>query len=113
MIWPWLALHGDVKTFFVASFPYDDTDAAGQGVADLRLKATAEAGDHLRFEAHHAISTLNIPATASPLGAGSGVALTAPELVDLTWQADTGSQLLVRGRTDRLNMKLSVSNLDV
>ncbi len=128
-------LHGDVKSFFVASFPYpwfvapdlgvpelqEQVDAfvaplsdpSGQGVADLRLKGTLTVGDAWRFEVHHAVSTLHVPSSGSPLGAGSGVALTAPELIDLTWQPDTGAGMVIRGRTDRLTARLSVPNLDL
>jgi len=109
---PPVSLHGDVKTFFVASFP-SGSDSIGQGVADFRLKFAADAGEHWSFLAHHAVTTLNVPPGLGLAGTNAGVGLQAPELVDLTWQPDTGPNLTIRGRTDRLSVKYSRSGLDV
>lgn len=106
------SLHGDVKTFYVASFPTDLPNTA-QGIADFRLKFEAEAGSSWSFLAHHAVTTFNVPPGQGLAGTTSGVGLVAPEFIDLTWQPDTGDQLLVRGRTDRLSVKYSRPGLDV
>ncbi|MEN0068075.1 MAG: hypothetical protein AAGA48_38460 [Myxococcota bacterium] len=106
------SLHGDIKTFFVASFP-SGLDNTGQGIADFRLKAEASAGKHWDFLAHHAVTTFNVPPGVGLAGTASGVGLQAPEFVDLTWEADAGPGLTIRGRTDRLSVKYSRSGLDV
>ncbi|MEO0600419.1 MAG: hypothetical protein AAF211_03230 [Myxococcota bacterium] len=109
---PKTSLHGDIKTFFVASFP-DGLDNTGQGIADFRLKFESGIGDRWKFVAHHAITTFNVPPGAGLAGTNAGVGLQAPEFVDLTWQPDLGPGLTMRGRTDRLSAKYSTSGLDV
>lgn len=117
-------LHGDVKTFFVTSVPvpffetelpgFDAVDdPTGQGTLDVRLKGSLRLGEHWRFEAHHAVSAFNVPTAVGLGGTSSGVALTAPELIPLTWEPDTGAGLTIRGRTDRLTAKLSVPGVDL
>jgi hypothetical protein len=108
--WAALALHGDVKSFFFTVFPYalqgEEVDPSAQGIADLRLKAEL-AHASWRFDVHDELSVL--PVTESSLaGSASGVALTAPELVDLTWQPDTGDELVIRNRIDRLLWSIEV-----
>ncbi len=109
---PPASFHGDIKTFYVASFP-DGLDNTAQGIADLRLKFEADAGEHWSFLAHHTVTTFNVPPGVGLAGTNAGVGLQAPEFVDLTWEPDTGPSLLVRGRTDRLSVKYSRSGLDV
>ncbi|MCB9688645.1 MAG: hypothetical protein H6738_24740 [Alphaproteobacteria bacterium] len=128
-----VALHLDVKTFLVTSFPspwitapdipaelepflpegYDPQDLldasglganpTGTGIGAARLRLDLSRGP-FSFQAHHELAVLTSATSASPLGGGAsaGVGLSAPELVDLTWTADTGDALTVRGRTDRL-----------
>ena len=48
-------IHGDVKAFFVASFPYEsvlfpDASPTGVGMVDGRLKMEAEAGERRRAQ---------------------------------------------------------------
>lgn len=105
-------LHGDVKTFAVGVFlsgdeaalpgdpPPPDVVGFGQGVGDLRLKGSL-VGSKWRVDVHHALSMVSSSGGAL-LGTSTGVALTAPELVDLTWEPELGDGLLVRGRVDRL-----------
>jgi hypothetical protein len=108
---PWaFALHGDVKSFFFTVFPYalqgEEVDPSAQGIADFRLKAAIEHASW-RFDVHDEFSVL--PATPTSLGgSASGVALTAPELVDLTWEPDTGDLLVIRNRIDRLLWSIEV-----
>jgi hypothetical protein len=131
-----LEVHGDVKTFVVGTVPYrwlvlpaslplppgTDADpiltAAGfgtdptlSGTGDLRLKGVLR-GATWRIEAHHAISAL--PRLGQGLGgASTGVGLTAPELLPLTWEPDVGEAMTLRGRTDRLLFALHLSHLSI
>lgn len=98
-------LHGDVKTFVVGS-AWDD-NLVGQGTGAFRLRGTLDS-KHLDLVVHHEVVAITGPGTAS-----TGVGLTAPELVDLTWQTSDDDSLLVRGRTDRLVATLHVPHVDV
>jgi hypothetical protein len=110
---PEVDLHGDAKSFFTATFPYDHPlmppDPTGQGVVDLRLKGTARWGP-LRAEVHQTATGLS----EAPLaGFGStGVGLQAPEAVDLSWQATDGP-LTLRGRVDRLWLRAATPGVAV
>lgn len=112
-------LGGDLKSFFLASFPYDHPlmppDPTGQGVFDARLRLDVRVAGRLKFEAHQSVTAL-APAGGASFGlTQSGVGRTAPELVDLSWQApeDGGDTLLVRGRVDRLNLLARFNHLDL
>ena len=112
-----VSVNGDVKSFFVATLPYENElytalglfpeDPTAQGILDGRLKLKAEAGG-VRLLAHHALTALTPAAALSTTQ--TGVGLTAPQLVDLTWQAwapedgESASKdaMVLRGRTDRL-----------
>ncbi|NOY27176.1 MAG: hypothetical protein GXP62_15010 [Oligoflexia bacterium] len=113
-----LALNGDIKTFTLLTLPYDNPALSqlglwpdtpqGQGIFDARLKLRADLGKSWRLTFHHDISTV-VGATTT-LG-GSGVAATAPELIDLTWtqpgdaattSATSATSTTIQGRTDRL-----------
>lgn len=103
-----VTLHGDLKSFFTATVPYESpllpSDPTGQGVADLRLKLRADATDDLRFEVHHALTALTASPGGGLGGTSTGVGLQADELVDLSWVA-TDADLTLRGRVDRLNVR--------
>ncbi len=135
-------LHGDVKLFTIATFPYawitapeippelepflpDDfdadelldqaglgTDATVSGAADFRLKAELELGESVRVSVHHALSLQEVAAGGLGLGQ-TGVGRRAPELIDLTWEADTGNTSRIQGRTDRAVVTLSRPGVDV
>jgi hypothetical protein len=112
---PALAINGDIKTFTLLTLPYDNPtlsqlglwpdDPQGQGIFDARLKLRADLGRSWRATFHHDIST--VVGSTTTLG-GSGVAATAPELVDLTWtqpadaSTTTTTTTTIQGRTDRL-----------
>ncbi len=85
------------------------TDPAAQGIADFRLKGELRLSERVKGVAHHALTLF--PAFAVGLGgaggSSTGVGLTAPELIDLTWTPDTGDQLTVQGRMDRLFVQTS------
>lgn len=107
------ALNGDVKTFAVATIPYEHflmpSEPSGQGFWDLRLKGRLEVGPHLRFQAHHAVTTILGSAGGTVSFTGTGVGLTAPEAIDLSWTAfDDAAGLQLAGRTDRLTAQASV-----
>ncbi|MEZ4238354.1 MAG: hypothetical protein R3F59_19825 [Myxococcota bacterium] len=81
------------------------SDPTVQGIVDFRLKGRIAAGKW-RAELHHALSLL--PKAGGGLGAAfgggasTGVGLTAPQLLPLTWEPDLGAQTTLRGRVDRL-----------
>jgi hypothetical protein len=105
-------LHGDVKSFFTATCPYESAflppDPSGQGVLDFRLKATYERGP-FSAEVHHAVTAL----TAAPGGFSStGLGASAPEAVDLSWEA-FDADLTLRGRVDRLVIRGETTGLEV
>lgn len=101
---------GHVKAFAVASFPYDSPilpdQPTGQGFLDARLRLHLDVGEVFHAEVAHAI-TASI-GSAGGVGAGgligTGVGLTAPEALPLTWKAfqDDRSTFQLQGRTDRL-----------
>jgi hypothetical protein len=110
-------IHGDVKAFFVASFPYEsvlfpDASPTGVGMVDGRLKMEAEAGP-FKGVFHHAITATAPSATAATGAVGTGVGRTAPEAIPLTWIGADGEGMRVQGRTDRLFLKLSVPHFDM
>lgn len=128
---PELEVGGDVKTFVVATFPYDhplmqdpatwldpdpEAEPSGQGIADLRLKAGIDWGGALKLEAHHAL-TARAPgitsATTIASRASAGVGKGAPEAVDLTWEAADGAGLRGRGRFDRLVLSGRLPHVDL
>lgn len=121
-----VTVNGDVKSFFVATLPYENElytalglfpeDPTAQGILDGRLKLKAEAGS-VRLLAHHALTALTPAAALSTTQ--TGVGLTAPQLIDLTWQAwspEDGEApgedaMVMQGRTDRLALSTDVGPL--
>lgn len=115
------SVHGDVKTFVVASFP-PSAAATGQGIADLRLKGNLKLNKAWSLTGHQTLTTFGLSPGAGLAGAGAGVGLLAPQLIDLTRELDTvpdgapdgtEQQLVVRWRTDRATARLSVPGLDL
>lgn len=125
------SLHGDAKSFFFATFPYDHylfaddpTDPAaledpqaspsGQSLVDGRLKLEAATWeDRLSLELHGTV-TAAAPGTFGT--AGPGFVQTGqgtPQAVDLRWDAITGGGMDAWTRVDRAALTLSVPNLDV
>jgi hypothetical protein len=114
-------LGGDIKTFMLATFPYDhviflgedidpddldnpapEIDPYGQGVSDVRLKLELRAFNKLRFQLHDATTAI-APGAAGGL-TNTGVGLTADQAVDLTWELEGGAGLTLRNRVDRLSL---------
>lgn len=103
---PWHAsVHGDVKSFFTATFPYDHVlmpdHPFGNAVVDGRLKLEVGYRDRLSFQVHQTVTGLT--ANASGLGPTTGAGLQAAEVVDLSWVA-FDDDLTLRGRVDRLSV---------
>lgn len=128
-------LNADLKSFFLASDPVDHiffpSGTNGQGYLDGRLKLRVDFTNSLRFEAHHAI-TVGTPAPTTQLeeelvvlgfaasdmdssfgSSQTGVGLTAPEVLALSWQAFEDDDLSLQGRTDRFFVQASVGNTDI
>ncbi len=122
-------VHGDVKTFLVAGdarpwFGLSDAAAAAfaaegvseaealdayglaaepfsQGTGSARLKGTLTGGA-IRVDVHWALAAQTPTADTGVAGLGTGVGLTAPELLPLSWSPDVGDGLVLRHRFDRL-----------
>lgn len=111
---------GDLKGFTIASFPYDSLllpeEASLTVIGDGRLKLNGRIGEQWKIELHHAV-TVSTPSAPSQLeealdvdlgdsstmsGFGTGVGLSAPEVVELSWEAFQDADWMLRGRTDRL-----------
>jgi hypothetical protein len=112
---------GDLKAFMVASFPYDSLllpeNPNLMGIGDGRLKLTGSVGEAWAMEIHHAMTIgspsaptqleealdLDLGLEDSPmLGFGTGVGLSASQVVELSWEGFSDSEWMLRGRTDRL-----------
>lgn len=132
-----VALHGDVKTFFVLAAPsqwlgLDDAaveslgmsedeaieslglkaEPSAQGVASGRLKLTITK-DRTTLDVHWALAVQNTGASGVVPGASTGVALTAPEIVPLTWRPDVGDAVALQHRFDRLVLSTKVKRVDL
>jgi hypothetical protein len=110
-----VTLHGDVKSFFTASLPYESnvfpSEPSGQGVLDLRLKFEARPSDALTFLVHGTSTGLApAPVAGSGLGTSTGVGLRAPEIVELSYIWEEGT-LQVRGRIDRASARLETGSV--
>jgi hypothetical protein len=111
---------GDLKGFALTSFPYDSLllpeDPSLTVIGDARLKLSGTIGDNWAMEMNHAL-TFSTPSASSRLeesfdldlgeassssGFGTGVGLSAPELIELSWEAFEDADWSARGRTDRL-----------
>ena len=112
---------GHLKSFLVASFPYEELEdvqgyggPSGQGAADGRLNLGVYVGDRLSLEAHHAITPTVVPQGGGGGLTSTGVGLTAPEAVDLTWNVeDEGGGMSIQGRTDRLFVRGTAGPVDL
>lgn len=118
---PWFGLSEDALTLF-AAFGLDEEEAlteAGlspepfaQGVASARLKGVAALGP-VRLDAAWAVAARNADGSSSPVGFGTGVGASAPELLPLSWAPDTGSGLTVLHRIDRLVLSAKLPHVDL
>ncbi len=137
---PALRVHGNIKSFLIAADPpewvvvpeeaiplleaqgltaSDVLRTAGfsaepytQGTAVARLEGVWQVSERTRVEVHEVLGIFG-KGGGGLAGANTGAVLGAPELVPLTWTPDTGSQMGVQLRTDRLVLSTSVPGLDV
>ena len=134
---PHAELHGDVKSFFVAGAPrpwlgFSDealqtlgmsedealdafglaADPYAQGVLGGRLKGTATMGV-ARLDVHWAFAAQTAGQDTSVGGLSTGVGLSAPELLPLTWSPDTGDALSIQHRLDRLALSAKLPHVDL
>ena len=112
---PPVAVNGDVKSFFVGTFPYDNAlyqdfgilpaDPTAQGSLDGRLKLSWKT-PAFRFLVHHAVTAQTAPIARTT--GQTGVGLQAPQAVDLGWrgleEAESPDAMTLQGRTDRLSV---------
>lgn len=119
---PPLSIHGDMKSFFVGTFPYDNSlyqefgvlpaDPTAQGIVDGRLKLSLKT-PALRVLVHHAVTAQTAPTTRTT--GQTGVGLQAPQSVDLGWQgfdeAESPDAMTLQGRTDRLSVSGDIQSL--
>lgn len=114
LFWPALELHGDVKSFTVATFPYEHPlmppDPLGQGIVDGRAKLELRTR-WVDADLHH--ETWAISGTASAFTTSTGVARQAPEAVDLSWSAVDVDGFSLQGRVDRAVATVHVPHVDV
>lgn len=108
--------NGHLKAFGLASFPYDHflmpEDPSVTGIIDGRLNLSAAWGEVLELELAHAI-TASSGSGSGGAGFSSGVGVTAPELVELTWVAFDGPGGRIQGRTDRFVLRAHLPQVDV
>jgi hypothetical protein len=128
-----IQLNGDAKSFFIAGFPYEHlfmpSSTYGQSFIDGRLKLKTKLHPSIRLVAHHAV-TMGSMAPESKLsqelamldqdadvemnsGFMTGVGLSAPEAITLSWKAFEESELMMQGRTDRLYLEFSLQNVEM
>lgn len=133
-----VTLNGDVKSFFLVTDPIEHVffpeGAYGQGYLDGRIQLRSDVSSQLKIEIHHAITAgTSMPITqleeelialgvdpsqmgdSSVVGASqTGVGLTAPEVVKLSWRGFEDDQYFsLQGRTDRALIKTSIGSTDV
>ena len=115
-------IHGDLKSFFVGTFPYDNdfykengvlpADPTAQGTLDGRLKFSFKT-ESVQFLAHHAVTTQTAP--IGRMTGQTGLGIQAPQLVELGWrgfkESDSPESMSIQGRTDRLSVSGDVEFL--
>ena len=118
---PSVSVHGDINSFFVGTFPYDNelyqdfgvlpADPTAQGSLDGRLKLSWKT-PAVRFLAHHAVTTQTAPIARST--GQTGLGLQAPQSIELGWRgfedAESPDAMSLRGRTDRLSLSGDINS---
>ncbi len=126
--------NGDLKQFFIAGLPYDHIlmppSSYGLAYADARAKVRWELTEKITFEGHHVVTAGTAPPSSQlfmeleSLGVSlddedegsllmTGVGLSAPEAIELSWSPEEESDLFLQGRTDRLLLKGSFGTVDL
>ena len=124
-------VHGDAKSFFFATFPYDhllfvsdptapaalddpQADPSGQSLVDGRLKVEVDGWDGLLGLQLHGTLTASAPGTFASTGTGFvQTGQGTPQAVDLKSELITGGGMDAWTRLDRAALRLSVPHLDV
>jgi hypothetical protein len=125
------SVHGDAKSFFFASFPYDhllfvadptdlsalddpQADPSGQALVDGRLKLEVDGWDGLLGLELHGTVTASAPGTFTSTGTGFvQTGQGTPQAVDLKGELVTGGGMDAWTRIDRAALRLSVPHLDL
>ncbi len=101
-------LNADLKSFFLATFPYEHIampeDPVASGALDGRIRWKLDLDDLFRLEVHHAV-TATTGAISPGGGSGFGVGMEAPQAVDLDWEGVGSDGMWLVGRTDRLKIE--------
>jgi hypothetical protein len=101
-------LNADLKSFFLATFPYEHIampeDPVASGALDGRIRWKLDLDDLFRLEVHHAV-TATTGAISLGGGSGFGVGMEAPQAVDLDWEGVGSDGMWLVGRTDRLKVE--------
>jgi len=115
-----LDLGGDIKGRFSASFPYEHLlmpeEPIGQAALLGRARLELSIADFLHISAHHQMAADIISGSLPIANAmlGDPTATGSPEALPLSWSAyDENSGFSVRGRMDRLSLRLRFSNMDI
>ena len=115
-----LDLGGDIKGRFYGIFPYEHLFMPEDPIAQASLLARARLelsiADFIHISAHHQLAAEifsgTLPLSGGLLGDGSGS--TGPEALPMSWIAfDEGKPFQLRGRIDRLSLRLRLSHIDI
>ena len=115
--WLHVQPNADIKTFWNATIPYDHLlmpeAPFAIGTLDVRGRATAQFGDVLQLEVHHAVTGSGVADTAIGFGPTTGVGQLAPQLIDLGWELEENTGMTLQGRTDRLVVRTQIGVVDL
>ena len=115
-----LDLGGDIKGRFSATFPYEHLlmpdEPIGQAALLGRARLELSIAGFLHISAHHQMAA-NIISGSLPLSSamlGDPTAAGSPEALPLSWSAyDDSSGFSLRGRMDRLSVRLRFAHMDL
>jgi len=115
-----LDLGGDIKGRFFAMFPYEHLlmpeDPIGQASLLARAHLELSIADFIHISAHHQLAADILSGSLAISGAmlGDPSAQGAPEAIPMSWSAfDEESQFQLRGRMDRLSLRLRLAHMDL
>ncbi len=115
-----LDLGGDIKGRFSATFPYEHLlmpdEPIGQAALLGRARLELSIAGFLHISAHHQMAA-DIISGSLPLSSamlGDPTAAGSPEALPLSWSAyDDSSGFSLRGRMDRLSLRLRFAHMDL
>ena len=106
-------VHGDVKSFTVATFPYDNeswqslgvlvSEPAGQAYLSQRIKGHLELGG-ASLDAHHVLTVASQADPEGPSAILTGNEPVSTQAIDLSWDGPQ-DDLSIQGRIDRLVLR--------